>query len=68
MPVLREQMESLAVAIERMNRDVGEMSESLVEMDQRVGAVSDMALRFRGLNRNVGQMGLDVDQMARPVP
>jgi methyl-accepting chemotaxis protein len=72
MPVLREQMESLAVAIERMNRDVGEMTESLVEMDQRVGAinagVSDMALRFRGLNRNVGQMGLDVDQMARPVP
>ncbi|RKT43839.1 hypothetical protein [Thiocapsa rosea] len=72
MPVLREQMETLAVKVERMNRDVGEMTESMGEMDGRVGtinaSVSDMALRFRGLNQKVGQMGLDVDQMARPVP
>lgn len=72
MPVLREQMTALAVKVERMNADVGDMTGSLVEMDQRVGAintsVSDMALRYRGLNQTLGQMGADVDQMARPVP
>lgn len=71
-PVLREQMTALAVNIEQMNADVDDMTGSLVEMDQRVGAinmsVSDMALRYRGLNQTLGQMGADVDQMARPVP
>lgn len=72
MPVMREQMEGLSSNISLMAGDVGGMRSSVTGMDQRVGAVSatvfDMALRFRDLNRNVGQMGLDVDQMALPVP
>lgn len=72
MPVLREQMEALAMQVAQMNEDVGAMTGHLVEMEQRVGgmttSVSDMSVRFRALNQKVGQMGLDVDQMARPVP
>jgi uncharacterized protein YoxC len=72
MPVLHEQMEALAMKVAQMNEDVGAMTGNLVEMQQRVGgmtaSVSDMSVRFRALNQKVGQMGLDVDQMARPVP
>jgi archaellum component FlaC len=72
MPVMREQMGKLSENISRMREDVKDMRTSVADMDQRVGAVNttvfDMALRFRDLNRNVGQMGVDVDQMARPVP
>ncbi|NCA71930.1 MAG: hypothetical protein EOM91_18000 [Sphingobacteriia bacterium] len=72
MPVLREQMQSLAGQVGGLESDVGLMTGTLVEMEQRVGSmnvdVGDMALRFRQLNQKVGQIGLDVNQMARPVP
>jgi methyl-accepting chemotaxis protein len=72
MPIIWEQMDKLSVNISSMRSDVTGMRSSVTSMDQRVGSVNasvfDMALRFRELNGNVGQMGVDVNQMSRPVP
>ncbi len=72
MPVLREQMDELAVKLGHMSTDVATMTDRVTELDQRTGtmttSVSEMALRYRGLNQKLGQMSLDVEQMARPVP
>lgn len=32
------------------------------------GNMRDMSVRFRALNQSVAAMGVDVDQMARPLP
>jgi cation transport regulator ChaC len=72
MPIIREQMAELSEGIGAMNRDVANMTASVVGIDQRVGSVNasvgDMMLRFRSVNRSVGRMGVDVDRMAQPIP
>lgn len=72
MPVVSAQMREMAGHVEVMEQTVstldestGRLSEAITAMD---GSVRDMTLRFRDLNRSVGAMGMDVDQMARPLP
>lgn len=72
MPVLSAQMNDIAGHVEGLNDGVARMQQSAGRMNTRIGAmnlsIADMTARFHGLNLTVGGMGLDVNQMARPVP
>lgn len=72
MPVLGEQLHMLTNRMAQLDGDVAAMGGSVGELHQRVGAidgsVADLAARLRALNQKVAQMGVDVEQMARPVP
>jgi uncharacterized protein YoxC len=72
MPVMREQMRTIAGHVAGMGEDVTGMRRSTDTMDARMDALNtgvfDMSRRFRALNASVAGMGADVDQMARPIP
>lgn len=72
MPVVDAQMRQIGGDLDRMRAAVADMQGSTRTMDARMDGLNqdlaDMSLRFRSLNRSVGAMGADVDQMARPVP
>jgi len=72
MPVMDAQMREIATHVGSMRDSVGRMQGSTEAIDGRVGrmtlSVADMAARFHGLNRSVGGISGDVNQMALPVP
>ena len=72
MPIVAKQIDEIAVHVDAMRGDVGNMREVTVAIDGRIKALNrdtlDMAGRFRSVNQMVHVMGLDVDQMSRPVP
>lgn len=72
MPVMDAQMREIATHVGSMRDSVGRMKGSTAAIDERVArmnlSVGDMAARFHGLNRSVGGISGDVNQMALPVP
>lgn len=72
MPVMRDQMGEIADYVGAIGRDVERMKDVTHALDGRMDAVDssayDMSMRFRDLNQTMGIMGMDVDQMARPLP
>jgi methyl-accepting chemotaxis protein len=72
MPVISDQMREMAGHVVAMEQAVSYMDQTTDSLDLAIesidGNVREMSLRFRGLNMSVGAMGVDVDQMARPVP
>jgi hypothetical protein len=72
MPVMDAQVSAIAGQLGPMTDGVGAMERSTAALDRNVrgmrGAMDDMALRFRALNARVGAMGVDVHEMAKPVP
>lgn len=72
MPVMRDQIDEIALHVRRMESDVDGMRVSTSSMDIRLDGLNagifDMSRRFHGLNRSVGAMGADVNQMSRPLP
>jgi hypothetical protein len=72
MPVIRDQVYEIAGHVHRMETDVGGMRGSVRSMDIHLdglnAGVFDMSRRFHGLNRSVGGMGIDVEQLSRPMP
>jgi methyl-accepting chemotaxis protein len=72
LPVVAEQMREMSAhvrvmeeAVSTMNETTARLSESVLTMDH---SLRDMSVRFHGLNRSVGAMGADVDQMGRSLP
>ncbi|UHD14350.1 hypothetical protein [Thiocapsa bogorovii] len=72
MPVVDAQVTAIGENVGAMGNSVDDMERSTAGLNQRVasmrGAMDDMARRFRGLNARVGAMGVDVREMAKPVP
>lgn len=72
MPVVGAQMHQIGGDLDRMRAAVAAMRGTTGTMDARMDGLNrdlaDMTVRFRSLNRSVGTMGADVEQMARPVP
>lgn len=72
MPVIADQMREMAAHVGSMEDSVSTMDEATLRLKGSIGAIDtsvrDMSMRFHALNRNVGAMGADVDQMARPLP
>lgn len=72
MPVIADQMREMATHVVAMEHSVAYMDRATDSLDTAIeaidGNVRDMSMRFRGLNLSVGAMGVDVDQMARPIP
>jgi methyl-accepting chemotaxis protein len=72
MPIVAAQIGEISDHVETMRGDVVRMQQITVAVDGRIdtlnGSMLDMAGRFRRVNRSVGAMGQDVEQMARPVP
>jgi methyl-accepting chemotaxis protein len=72
MPVIADQMREMAAHVVAMEQSVSYMDRATDSLDLAIesidGNVREMSLRFRGLNMSVGAMGVDVDQMARPLP
>jgi hypothetical protein len=72
MPVVSMQMREMATHVQVMGQSVADMDRSTEGLGGAVatmdGTVRDMTMRFYDLNRTLGAMGADVDQMARPVP
>lgn len=72
MPVVAAQMREIGGYLDGMRAGVDRMEASTAAIDGRLDRlnldVADMSVRFRSLNRSVGAMGGDVEQMARPVP
>lgn len=72
MPVVSEQMREMAAHVLAMEHAVSRMHGSTENLDGSVTVMErnlrDMSARFHGLNRSVGAMGVDVNQMGRPLP
>jgi methyl-accepting chemotaxis protein len=72
MPVLQAQMAEMAGQVEQMTDAVDAMEQTTTQLEARLArmklTIGDMAGRFRGLNQSVGAMGVDVNQMAQPIP
>lgn len=72
MPVVSEQMREIGAHVSVMESSVSSMDRATIGINDKMvvidGNMRDMSVRFRGLNRGVGAMGVDVDQMARPLP
>jgi uncharacterized protein YoxC len=72
MPVFSAQMQEIAGHVEGLEDNVAGMQQSADHLNGGIGtmhlSIADMAARFHGLNQAVGGMGVDVNQMARPVP
>lgn len=72
MPVVAEQMREMAAHVLVMEQAVSVMDTATSQLGNGVaimdGNMRDMSVRFRALNQSVGAMGVDVDQMARPLP
>ena len=72
LPVIDAQVAQIAVHVDAMGEGVAAMAQSTATIDTEAGrmhhAMDDMAVRFRGLNASVGAMGVDVREMAKPVP
>jgi methyl-accepting chemotaxis protein len=72
LPVVDLQVTEIAAHVGAMGAGVEQMRRSTSTLDRQVGhmhgAMSDMALRFRAMNASVGAMGVDVREMAKPVP
>lgn len=72
MPVVAEQMREMSAHVLVMEQAVSQMDGATTHLSGTVstmnGSLRDMSIRFRVLNQSVGAMGVDVDQMARPVP
>lgn len=72
MPVIADQMREMGAHVVAMERSVSYMDQATESLDLAIesidGNVREMSMRFRGLNLSVGAMGVDVDQMARPLP
>lgn len=72
MPIMADQLDEISGHVESMGRDVTRMAGSTATIDERIRVLNrdtlDMAGRFRSVNEIVRNMGIDVDQMARPMP
>ncbi|MEA1049865.1 hypothetical protein U5801_08595 [Lamprobacter modestohalophilus] len=72
MPVVAEQMREMSGHVAVMEQSVSFMDRAAAGLVDSVsimdGNLRDIAVRFHGLNRSVGAMGVDVNQMARPLP
>jgi methyl-accepting chemotaxis protein len=72
MPVVAEQMREMSSHVLVMEQAVSQMDGATTHLSGTVASMNtsmhDMSIRFRALNQSVGAMGVDVDQMARPVP
>ena len=72
LPVMDAQVMEIAAHVAAMGWGVADMQRSTEILDRefmRQGAiVGEMAVRFRGLNASVGAMGVNVREMAKPVP
>jgi hypothetical protein len=72
MPVVAEQMREMSAHVMVMEQSVSFMDRAAAGLGDSVaimdGNLRDIALRFHALNRSVGAMGVDVNQMARPLP
>jgi methyl-accepting chemotaxis protein len=72
MPVFSAQMQEIAGHVQGLQDSVADMQQSTDHLHGRIGrmqlSIADMAARFHGLNQAVGGMGVDVNQMAKPVP
>lgn len=72
MPVVSEQMREMSAHVRVMEQSVSFMDRAAAGLVDSVsimdGNLRDIAVRFHGLNRSVGAMGVDVNQMARPLP
>jgi methyl-accepting chemotaxis protein len=72
MPVVSAQMREMASHVQVMGQSVTAMDRSTEGLGGAVatmdGTVRDMTMRFYDLNRTLGAVRIDVDQMARPVP
>jgi hypothetical protein len=72
MPVVAEQMRERSGHVTVMQRSVSFVDRNAARLGESVATMDanlhDIAVRFHGLNRSVGAMGGDVNQMARPLP
>jgi len=72
MPVVAEQMREMSTHVRVMEQSVSFMDRAAARLGDSVAVMDvnlhDIAVRFHGLNRSVGGMGVDVNQMARPLP
>jgi hypothetical protein len=72
LPVMDAQMTEIAAHVGAMGWGVAEMQRSTEVMDRELARqrliVGEMAVRFRMLNASVGTMGVNVREMAKPVP
>jgi methyl-accepting chemotaxis protein len=72
MPVVSEQMREMSPHVTLMEQSVSFMDQTAARLGDSVALMDanlgDIALRFHSLNRSVGAMGVDVNQMARPLP
>ncbi|MEA3638521.1 MAG: hypothetical protein VBE63_01090 [Lamprobacter sp.] len=72
LPVVAEQMREMSGHVAVMEQSVSFMDRAAARLGDSValmdGNLGDIAVRFHALNRSVGAMGADVNQMARPLP
>ncbi|MBK1705165.1 hypothetical protein [Halochromatium glycolicum] len=72
MPVVSEQMREMAAHVLAMEHAVSAMHGSTEGLSDSARVMErnlrDISARFHGLNRSVGAMGVDVNQMGRPLP
>ncbi|MBK5938012.1 hypothetical protein [Halochromatium roseum] len=72
LPVVAEQMREMSAHVMAMEQSVSFMDRAAAGLGDSVaimdGNLRDISLRFHGLNRSVGAMGVDVNQMSRPLP
>ncbi len=72
LPVVSEQMREMSAHVTVMEQSVSFVDRAAARLGDSVAIMDanlhDIAVRFHGLNRSVGAMGVDVNQMARPLP